>query len=40
MTENGALVAQTSSLLYRGFPIRNRWEQTPVCRLKVGDTAD
>src|SRR5882724_3967470 len=32
-------VAQTSSLLYRGFPIRKRWEVRRPCRLEVGDTA-
>jgi len=32
-------VAQTSSLLYRGFPIRRRWEVRMACRLEVGDTA-
>jgi hypothetical protein len=39
------LVAQTSSLLCRGFPIRRRWwwpvacEVPAVCRLEAGDTA-
>ena len=32
-------VAQTSSLLYRGFPIRRRREVRTACRLEVGDTA-
>ncbi len=32
-------VAQTSSLLYRGFPIRQRCEVCKPCRLEVGDTA-
>src|SRR6266567_7161317 len=32
-------VAQTSSLLCRGFPIRMRWEVRKPCRLEVGDTA-
>ena len=38
-------VAQTSSLLYRGFPIRRSWpeldasEGPEICRLEVGDTA-
>ena len=34
-----SLVAQTSSLLYRGFPIRQRKEPSKPCRLEVGDTA-
>ena len=33
-------VAQTSSLLYRGFPIRRRLDPRTICRLEVGDTAD
>ena len=32
-------VAQTSSLLYRGFPIRRRDRAAAACRLEVGDTA-
>ncbi|HXP60168.1 MAG TPA: DUF6057 family protein [Dongiaceae bacterium] len=32
-------VAQTSSLLYRGFPIRRRDRAATACRLEVGDTA-
>ena len=32
-------VAQTSSLLYRGFPIRRRDRTGTACRLEVGDTA-
>ena len=32
-------VAQTSSLLYRGFPIRRRDRAGTACRLEVGDTA-
>jgi len=31
-------VAQTSSLLYRGFPIRNCDQAGRACRLEVGDT--
>ena len=32
-------VAQTSSLPYRGFPIRRRDQAGTACRLEVGDTA-
>ena len=32
-------VAQTSSLLYRGFPIRTCDQAGTACRLEVGDTA-
>ena len=32
-------VAQTSSLLYRGFPIRRCGQMGTSCRLEVGDTA-
>ena len=32
-------VAQTSSLPYRGFPIRQRETLGTICRLEVGDTA-
>ena len=32
-------VAQTSSLLHRGFPIRRRDRAGTACRLEVGDTA-
>jgi hypothetical protein len=32
-------VAQASSLLYRGFPIRRCDQATTACRLEVGDTA-
>jgi hypothetical protein len=32
-------VAQTSSLLYRGFPIRRCDQAGTACRLEVGDTA-
>ena len=33
------VVAQTSSLLYRGFPIRRCDQAGTACRLEVGDTA-
>lgn len=33
------IVAQTSSLLYRGFPIRKTCEARTRCRLEAGDTA-
>jgi hypothetical protein len=32
-------VAQTSSLLYRGFPIRRATISVADCRLEAGDTA-
>jgi len=32
-------VAQTSSLPYRGFPIRRCEQAGTACRLEVGDTA-
>jgi hypothetical protein len=32
-------VAQTSSLAYRGFPIRRCDQAGTTCRLEVGDTA-
>ena len=33
-------VAQTCSLLYRGFAIRRRGEFRTACRLQVGDSAE
>jgi hypothetical protein len=38
--EAATKVAQVSNLLYRGFPIRWRFDPRTVCRLEVGDTAD
>jgi hypothetical protein len=34
-----AVVAQVSNLLYRGFPIRRRYNVSTASRLEVGDTA-